>query len=363
PMLDVSTAEIGVPEISLLSGVNAESVDGRGVLIAIIDTGVDYSHPAFKSPNGTSRILYIWDQTIDGKPPAQFGYGYECDGGEIRLGTCPQRDTVGHGTVVASIAAGSAYGGWSLRGVAPGAELVVVKSGGPACGGRRWFFDEKQLLDGIAYAVQKSTELNRRLVVVLALGTDIGAHDGSAPLEKALDKWAEQGIFFVVAAGNSANDSRHAEGMLVPETPVTLRWTVPSETTSVSISFVTHHRNRFNVGISTPTGTKIDIPFNGSKTAEGVTAGLSETKTGALREVLVDVSADLLEPGLWSLVIRPVEVADGKWHAWIQSDTCDDESESFVPSLEYQITPASTVTIPGTAKKVLTVGAYTTKNR
>ncbi|MCS7133260.1 MAG: S8 family peptidase [Candidatus Caldarchaeum sp.] len=363
PLLDASILEIGIPQLANLTGINVEAVDGRGVLIAVIDTGVDYSHPAFKKPNGESKILYIWDQTVGGKPPIEFGYGYECGVVEIQRGTCPQRDTVGHGTIVASVAVGGVYGDWRLRGVAPGADLIVVKSGGPACGGRRWFFDEKGLMDGIAYAVQKSFELGRRLVVVLSLGTDIGAHDGSTPLEKALDKWAERGVVFVVAAGNSANDSRHAEGTLTRNTELTLRWTVPSETTSISISFVTNHKNIVDFVVSNPRGRAIEARINGSRTVDGVTVEASEIRSGTNKEVLVDISSNRLEPGLWSLSVKPREISDGRWHAWIQSNTCDDESESFIRSSGYEITQSSTVTIPGTAKKVLTVGAYTTKNR
>ncbi|MEM1947137.1 MAG: S8 family serine peptidase [Candidatus Caldarchaeum sp.] len=361
PLLDVSTVEIGLDHLANLSGVNAEAVDGRGVLIAVIDTGVDYTHPAFKSSDGRPRILYIWDQTIGGRPPVEFGYGYECTSQEIASDTCPQKDTVGHGTLVASVAAGGAYGEWTLKGVAPGAELIVVKSGGPACDGRRWFFSEKGLLDGISYAVQKASSLGRRLVVALSLGTDIGPHDGSTPLEKALDRWAEQGIVFVVAAGNSANDSRHAEGTLKKGTPLTLRWTVPTETKTISISFVTFHSNQLEMTVVTPTGGVIGVKVNGSNEAEGVLVESTSTRSGRIREILVDVSSNPLRPGIWSLTVAPTEVIEDRWHAWIQSDTCDYESETFISSPDYEITPTSTVTIPGTAKNVLTVGAYTSK--
>jgi hypothetical protein len=195
-LLDLSTVDIGVNLLNNVTGVNAESVDGRGVLIAVVDTGVDLSHPAFKTPEGRNRILYVWDQTINGKPPKGFSYGYECGPDEIQQETCPERDFVGHGTIVASIAAGGVGGGWRLRGVAPGAELIVVKSGGPACGGSRWFFDEKGLIDGISYAVEKARSLGRRLVVVLSLGTNLGGHDGGEPLERMLEGWAEEGVVF-----------------------------------------------------------------------------------------------------------------------------------------------------------------------
>jgi len=361
PLLDVSLVDIGVDRLLNVSGLNAAAVDGRGVLIAVVDTGVDYRHPAFRTANGT-RIVAIWDQTVEGKPPQGFGYGYECDRQEILSGTCPQRDTVGHGTVVASIAAGGVYGEWVLRGVASGAELVVVKTGGPACGGTRWFFGETGLLDGIAYAVDKAKQLGRRLVVVLSLGTDIGAHDGSTPLEKALDKWAEEdGVVFVVAAGNSANDSRHVEATLTQGIQLTLRMTIPEQTTEAALSLVTHSGNVMELALTSPSLNRVELPLNGSKTFREITLETSTQRTGPLQEIAISIKANPLETGVWRLSITPRQVFDGKMHAWLESDTCSQESEAFLPSEDYDITSSFTVTIPGTAKKVLTVGAYNTR--
>lgn len=361
PLLDVSLVDIGVDRLLNVSGVNAAAVDGRGVLIAVVDTGVDYRHPAFRTGNGT-RIVAIWDQTVEGKPPQGFGYGYECDRQEILSGTCPQRDTVGHGTVVASIAAGGVYGDWVLRGVAAGSELVVVKTGGPACSGTRWFFSEKGLLDGIAYTVDKAKQLGRRLVVVLSLGTDIGAHDGSTPLEKALDKWAEEdGVVFVVAAGNSANDSRHIEATLTQGIQLTLRMTIPEQTTEAALSLVTHSGNVMELALTTPSLNRVELPLNGSKTFRETTLETSTQRTGVLQEIAISIKANPLESGVWRLSITPRQVYDGKMHAWLESDTCSQESEAFLPSDGYSITSSYTVTIPGTAKKVLTVGAYNTR--
>ncbi|MEM4494928.1 MAG: S8 family serine peptidase [Candidatus Caldarchaeum sp.] len=360
PLLDAGLVDIGVDRLLNVSGVNVKAVDGRGVLIAVVDTGVDYSHPTFRTDDGT-RIVAIWDQTVGGKPPQGFGYGYECDRQEIVSGDCPQRDTVGHGTVVASIAAGGFYGDRGLRGVASGAELVVVKSGGPACGGARWFFSEEGLLDGIAYAVEKARQLGRRLVVVLSLGTDIGAHDGSTPLEKALDKWAEEGVVFVVAAGNSANDARHVEATLTRGVTLTLQWTIPPQTTEAALSLVTHPENIMDLTLTTPGLDRIELALNSSKTVNETILETSLQRTDKLQEIDINIRGNTLETGVWRLTLTPQKVVDGKMHAWLESDTCSTESEAFLPSQGYSITSSYTVTIPGTAKKVLTVGAYTTR--
>lgn len=361
PLLDVSTVDIGVHALTNLTGVNAGAVDGKGVLIAFVDTGIDYTHPAFKSKDGGNRILYIWDQTVEGRHPEGFGYGHECLPSEVLERSCPEKDVVGHGTAVASIAAGGVYGEWSLRGVAPGAELIVVKSGRPACGGSRWFFDEKGLIDGITYAVQKARLLNRRLVVVLSLGTDIGGHDGNTPLEKALDKWADEGVVFVVAAGNSASDGRHVTGTLTEGKNTTLTWTIPPDTFQASLSLVLSPEDSVTLYITSPEGATSPLSLNQTNFVGGFVVEASLWKRQILQEVLLDISSSRRLDGIWRLTVSANKVRSGGWHAWVEANTCSSESEAFAAGLDYSISQASTVTVPGTAKKVLTVGAYTTR--
>ncbi len=363
PMLDLSTLDIGVNIVANITGVNVERIDGRGVLVALVDTGVDYTHPAFKSQDGGNRILYIWDQTLDGRHPEGFGYGHECLPDEVADGSCPQQDTVGHGTIVASIVAGGVYGEWRLRGVAPGAELIVVKSGRPVCNGERWLFDEKGLIDGISYAVDKARLLGRRLIVVLSLGTSIGGHDGSSPLERALDRWADEGVVFVVAAGNSASDGRHVTGVLTRGRNTTLQWIVPPETSKAVISLIFGREDNVTLYITTPKNTTATVSFNKISNVDGFSVEASLWRRDDVKEALIEISDGENMPGLWRMVISAMDVGSGIWHAWIETDTCSNERESFLAGLDYTISPSSTVTIPGTARKVLTVGAYTTRTR
>lgn len=362
PMLDLSTVDIGVDLVGNVTGVNAEALDGRGILIAVVDTGVDLDHPAFKTPEGRSRILYVWDQTLNGKPPKGFSYGYECGPEEVQRGGCPEKDLVGHGTIVASIAAGGVVGEWRLRGVAPGAELIVVKSGGPACGGSRWFFDEKGLIDGIAYAVEKARSIGRRLVVVLSLGTNLGGHDGGEPLEKMLEAWAEQGVIFAVAAGNSGDEARHATGFLYPGQKTSLAWRIPRETKQAGLVLTVPHTMEVKLRLVTPAEKTMEITFN--KTVK--TESLEVETTHEVREKISVVSLSLSHEadlyGVWGLEMEAVNTA-GVWHGWVESDTCSDDSEVFLAGLGYSIEQSHTVTIPGTARNVLTVGAYATRTR
>ncbi len=351
-MLDVSIEDIGLPGLFDKSGLNLQLVDGSGVLIAIIDTGVDYLHPAFLDEMNRSRILYIWDQTIEGKPPDGFDYGYECGPDEINSGSCPQVDTNGHGTHVASIAAGS-------QGVARKASLIVVKSGGPACMGRFWTFDEKGLLDGLAYAKAKARSLGMRLVVNLSLGTDIGAHDGSSSLERALNNLVDEGVVVVVAAGNSASDGRHVTGTLMEGDSVGLRWIIPDETSEYSVSIVTRPNQRLSLTLSGPGAESLKLSPNSSLSVNGVKVEVEEN-VGLVSHNLVTVRGNVR--GGWMLEIVGEEISDGVFHAWLESDTCSDTRETFTAGAGYQISDVMTVSIPGTAEKVITVGAYMTRS-
>jgi len=352
-MLEISTVDIGLPELLEKSGLNIQRVDGSGVLIAIIDTGVDYLHPAFLDEENRSRVLYIWDQTIQGRPPDGFNYGHECGPEEINSGSCPEVDTNGHGTHVASIAAGS-------HGVARKASLLVVKSGGPACGGGLWTFDEKGILDGLAYAASKARSLGMRLVVNLSLGTDIGAHDGSSSLERALDHLVDEGVVVVVAAGNSASDGRHVTGMVMEGANVGLRWNIPGETSEFSISVVTGPRENLSLAIAGPDVDNVLLLGNSSSSADGFVISMEEY-VGKVSHRLVTVKGNVR--GIWVLNIVGEEISDGLFNAWLESDTCSSTRETFTTGAGYEISDGMTVSIPGTAEKVITVGAYMTRNR
>jgi subtilisin family serine protease len=206
PTLDSSASEIGATYVwQNVTDANGRSVDGSGVLIGVLDTGVDLSHPDLRFPNGTSKVLSLWDQTLQGKPPEGFTYGVECSRNEIDGAKCPEKDTFGHGTHTASIAVSSGVASGNYRGIAPGASLVVVKSGGPLCGGDSWTFQENELIDGLQYLVDRAQALGMRLVISLSFGGNIGGHDDTSPLELVLDYLNAQGVVVTVAAGNEAD--------------------------------------------------------------------------------------------------------------------------------------------------------------
>ena len=161
---------------------------GKGVLLGIVDSGIDYENPDFRNADGTTRIAALWDQTVEtGLPPAGYNVGTEFTsqqinaalqtaGHEERFRLVPSRDISGHGTAVAGIAAGNGRGsqGGRYRGVAPEAELLIVKMGIP---GEYGFPRTTQLMRGVDYIIRKAEELKKPVAVNISFGNTYGSHE------------------------------------------------------------------------------------------------------------------------------------------------------------------------------------------
>lgn len=207
PLLDVSADDILVRALRQRIGDAFEGVAGQGVIVGIVDSGLDLDHPDFLRPDGSTRVLYAWDVTDPAGPApgrvgaARFATGSECDALAIDAGACRMEDFRGHGTHVLGIAAGdgSATGNgrppYRYVGGAPEADLVVVKAGESV-------FSSDDVIAGVSYVFERAAELGRPAVVVLALGTQAGPHDGSTAFEQALDSLVGAGRIVVATAGN-----------------------------------------------------------------------------------------------------------------------------------------------------------------
>lgn len=163
------------------------SLRGRGTLVGIIDSGIDYANPAFRNEDGTTRIVSLWDQTIAGVPPEGYALGTEYTREELnaalaetdereRFQIVPSRDISGHGTAVAGIAAGNGAGsrGQRYRGAAPEAELIVVKMGVPRTEG---FPRTTELMTGVDYVIRKALDMRMPVAVNISFGNTYGSHE------------------------------------------------------------------------------------------------------------------------------------------------------------------------------------------
>jgi len=179
---------------------------GKGVVIGFLDTGIDFGHPDFWKKDSTTRIRYAWDQTLTNGPqiPPQFGYGNECDSNDINVGKCPLKDNNGHGTKVAGIAAGGGRIDRNITGVAPEADIIIVKINLNGS-----FLTS--VVDGINYIFKKADELGKPVVINTSVGTYFGSHDGSDLASEAIDYMVNEkpGRAIVAAAGNAGNYNMH----------------------------------------------------------------------------------------------------------------------------------------------------------
>jgi subtilisin family serine protease len=363
--LDSSVPDIGAPQVwDEVKDPFGRNVTGAGVIVGFVDTGIDTTHPDFMFPNGTTKILYVWDQTTSGRPPKGFGYGFECTSADIQARTCPETDTFGHGTHVAGIATSSGRATGNYTGVAPGAKIIFVKSGNQVCDGESWTFDTNQILDGISYIVQKANSLKMRLVVNLSLGGNIGAHDGTDPFERALDAFVRAGTPIVVSAGNAAQDQDHVDGQISQGQNVTFQLELRQTTVDVAIDVWYSPEDQISATLHGPNGTVYPV----QSVPGGIRARLGEVNTTAAsfangNELYMEVnSTKSLPVNGWnvSLIAKQIH-SQGFWDAWTDSSACNFPGSFFLPGDGYQIDSRDTIGIPGTASDIVTVGAYITK--
>jgi subtilisin family serine protease len=354
PCMDVASAKVHLPEFRFKTDLS-----GKGVIIGIIDSGIDPKHPAFKG-----RLLRIWDQTLRGPGVAEGDYGAEFTGDLMQV----SRDDNGHGTHVAGIAAGADA---TFGGVAPGADLIVVKTS----------FQEAHIADGIRYIFRVASELGRPAVVNLSLGGHGDAHDGSDSLSQIIDAESGPGRIVCCAAGNEGNDNIHAQ-IAVPEGGTrTILFHVPASYGENAISFATLNgwyssRDRFEIAVRSPGG--FQTPYQ-EIIESGPAVRVHELQEGRVRittpgpnpengdhNFLIEIlsrsgrdSPQPITPGTWRLRLRGVEVNHGQVDVW----ALDNSEQLNVLFVGRSVQDTIKIGSPATAMSAITVAAYTTKTR
>ncbi len=344
---------------------------GRGVIVGIIDTGINVNHDDFKDESGKTRILYLWDQLVDQPdvaidPPVGYEIGIEYTADEIDAGECPHVDTGGHGTHVSGSAAGdgSSTGG-KYRGMAYEADIIFVDSFAPQGGTNSTFY-----LDGIDYIMRKAQSLGKPYVINMSLGGNSGPHDGSTASEQAINNDVDSGATIVIAAGNEGSDKLHAVGRVIAGSSLDFEFTVPSDMTRVGIDIWYEGEDALQFSIYGPTSQITAIPpENGN--LEGSTSDADfyierahPSELNGDNQFLVYLTpptgASAIATGDWKLRFEPYGgdplAGGGQVHAWIYAGSgyaiwsdADDED------------PNITLGSPGTAEQAITVGAYVTK--
>jgi len=357
---------------------------GTGVIIGIIDTGIDWQHQSFRRQDGKSRILRIWDQSLnlqgtEHRPPG-FTYGVEYTNTDIDAAISSanplqvvrhqDRDPdAGHGTHVAGIAAGdgsiagNGQPAFTYVGVAPEADIILVANSvtTEALG------DSASTLDAVAYIFNVAATLNRPAVINLSQGDNLGPHDGTSLLERGIDNLlGAQGRAFVKSAGNEGSHNRHASGTVTAGATQQVRFNIPTGDTSPdTIDIWYPGADRFAFTITPPGGNASATVNPGSTRTFNLPNGNSVFVDSVLNDpnnndnrIYVQLSAGTagaIQTGNWTMNLTGVTVTNGNFHAWA-------ERGGAVPRfLAPHLNNACTISIPGTAREVITAGSYVTK--
>lgn len=369
---------------------------GKDVLIGIIDSGIDYKNSEFIDSSG-SRIQYLWDQTLTpaavnarlsqtegevqsefaGKAaePAGFSIGVEFN--KMRIDAAlhsenpdalvPSFDTSGHGTEVAAIAAaGGNLQEGRFMGVAPESKLIVVKLGSPSPDS---FPRTTELMRALTYTVRKAVELGRPVAINLSFGNTYGSHDGTSLVERFLDNIAEIGRTVIcVGSGNEGAAGGHVSGKLTggqitgAQVKGRAELNVGNYQPSVSVQLWKEYVDRFQIALISPSGIRqeIDSLRTGMQTyimeQTKILLYIGEPSPYSVnQEIYFDFlpQQSYVNAGIWTFEITPVTTVSGNYDFYLPSNAVLNAATRF-----FTPTPDKTLTIPSTAAKVITVGAY-----
>ena len=354
--------------VSCINPVQTEStrLTGRGVLVGIVDSGIDYYHPDFRNEDGSSRILYLWDQSSD------TVYTGEEINAALKAGSrsqarekLPLVDHSGHGTAVAAIAAGNGRESQGrYRGVAYESDLIVVKLGTAMPDS---FPRTTQLMEGVDFVIRRSLELDMPVAINLSFGMNYGSHTGSSLLESYLNEVADVGRNVIVAGtGNEAASPIHTSGVIpqseYPQPFVDIPIAVSVSETVLNLQLWKNYVDNIDVELIHPSG-RIAGPFRQVQGPQRYVSGGTEVLVyygepspySLDQEIYIDFIPveDYIDSGIWTLRLTPNRIIQGNYELWLPSGNILNRGTGFLYP-----TPDLTLTIPSTAAGVLSVGAY-----
>ena len=347
---------------------------GRGVLIGIVDSGVDYRHPAFLTADGKSRILRLWDQSIPGNPPEGYATGTEYTNEEINEALSlsvqegrrlvPSEDGSGHGTAVLGVAAGSDFSRGAVnRGVAYESDLLVVKMGIPR---QDSFPRTTELMQGVDYLVRQAIRLGRPIALNLSFGNNYGSHRGDSLLETYLDNVSGMGKNVIcVGMGNNGNDALHTGGKLSPGEIQEIELGVGAFEPTLNVQLWKNYEDEMEIYLENPAGERVGPIFEtlgAQRWQAGNTELLIYYGKPAPYHVTQEIYVDFLpqdrkrpyvDSGVWKIILAARNIKNGEYFLWLPGGKTLNPGTAF-----YLPRPQGTLTIPATARRVISVGAY-----
>ena len=344
------------------------SLSGKDVLVAVIDSGIDYANPVFRNQDGTTRIRSLWDQSLSENPPAGYLIGTEYTSEQIneallqptiaqRRQIVPSQDISSHGTAVAGVAAGN---GKSYRGVAYESDLIVVKLGIPKSDG---FPRTTELMQAIDYVIRKALEYQMPVAVNISFGNTYGAHDGNSLLEQFIQDIANRWkSVFCIGTGNEGNAAGHASGVLSDDEVAEIELAVQENETTINVQIWKAYYDIIDISLESPSGVRIG-PIEERIGTQRFRVGQTEillyygepSPYTIDQEIFIDFLPvnDYINSGVWKIILTPRKIVSGNYALWLPSANVLNEGTGFlVPSVQ------GTQTIPSTAFRTIGVGAY-----
>lgn len=348
-----------------------DGLTGKGILVGIVDSGVDYFHPDFRNADGSSRILRLWDQSIPGKPPQGYVTGTEYTKEEIdealALGEnqgrrlVPSVDYSGHGTSVLGIAAGNGRASDGVnQGVAYESDLIVVKMGIPR---ENSFPRTTELIQGIDYLVRQSLFLGRPMVINISFGNNYGSHKGDSLLETYIDMVSSTGrLVICTGTGNNGNQPLHEGGTLKQGQTRQIELSVSSREPTLNVQLWKSYEDEMSIYIENPSGNRIG-PLDEKLGPQRYKLGNTELliyygKPGPYhltQEIYIDFLPveTYVDSGVWKIILSGKKVRGGEYYLWLPGGNTLNRGTGFYEPRAY-----GTLTIPATARRIIAVGAY-----
>ncbi len=346
---------------------------GKGILTAVIDSGIDYSHPDFRNTDGSTRIRALWDQSIAGNPPEGYFLGTEYTQDQINAAlqeptkvrqeqVVPSRDVSGHGTSVAAIAAGNGRGsvGGIYAGVAPESELLIVKLGNPR---REGFPRTTELMQGVDYVLRKALEYRMPVAINISFGNTYGSHEGTSLLERYLDDMSNYWKSVIcVGSGNEGTSAGHTSGMLKEREEQRVELGVQQREPALNVQLWKSYVDEVDISVIGPSGVRVG-PISERLGTQRFRIDATEillyygkpSPYQTNQEIYFDFipTGSYIDSGVWQFVLTPRKVVTGIYQMWLPSQSVLNQGTAFLNPVS-----SDTLTIPSTASRVVTVGAY-----